>query len=239
MEKLKFNGFQIKIFMALLMVLDHIKYFIPSNLEMIFHVITRVVAVWFAYTAVQGVMYTRNLKKYLIRLFSWGIFMMIGNSILNKIFMTKDVYISNNIFMTLAMGALMLTALTKINNKVLKYVATAVIFVIGTVFTEGGTSMIPFMLITYLTYGNDKARNIWYALLSFALFIVSFRAYDDLAMTLSMLSFNSDFMFIFVLPFIYMYNGEKGTDSKFGKYFFYIFYPAHLWLIATIAYFMK
>lgn len=239
MKKLKFNGFQIKLFMMLLMVLDHIQYFIPNDLASIFHVITRVVGVWFAYTAVQGFMYTSNLKKYILRLFSWAIFMMIGNTILNSIFASKGIMIVNNIFLTIAVGVLMITAIDKINNKVVKILAGILLFVFGALMTEGGMTMIPFMLITYLNYDNNKARNIWYVVLSVVLFSLSFNNYGDLKTTINMLAFNSDFMFIFVLPFIYMYNGEKGTNSKFGKYLFYIFYPAHLWIITTVYYIMS
>ena len=55
MERIKFNQFQIKIFMALLMVTDHLNHvpgLISDNLASVFHVLTRCVAVWFAYSAV-------------------------------------------------------------------------------------------------------------------------------------------------------------------------------------------
>ena len=133
----------------------------------------------------------------------------------------------------------MITAIDKINNKVVKILIGILLFVFGALMTEGGMTMIPFMLITYLNYDNNKARNIWYVVLSVVLFSLSFNNYGDLKTTINMLAFNSDFMFIFVLPFIYMYNGEKGTNSKFGKYLFYIFYPAHLWIITTVYYIMS
>jgi len=60
-----------------------------------------------------------------------------------------------------------------------------------------------------------------------------------LAETLSMLAFNSDFLFILVLPILHLYNGQRGTTGKFGKYFFYVFYPAHLWLLALAAYWVS
>ena len=50
----RFNSFQIKCFMAFLMVFDHIPHIpglVPSALEGAFHVLTRCVAVWFAYLA--------------------------------------------------------------------------------------------------------------------------------------------------------------------------------------------
>ena len=236
------NQFQIKILMAFLMVFDHIHYIpglLPEPVVGVFHVITRIVGVWFAYSAVEGVMHTHNIKKYTIRLFTWAGVMLIGNQILNFMFRAKNIYIENNIFMTIATGVLMIVALRKINHKLISYIATTLIFLAGALLTEGGLTMLPFMLITYLTYDKEKARNISYVVLSILLFLTSFNDYGDILSTLDMLAFNSDFMFIFVLPFIYLYNGERGADSKFSKYFFYVFYPAHLWIIMTIAYFVS
>jgi protein traX len=33
---------------------------------------------------------------------------------------------------------------------------------------------------------------------------------------------------LLVIPIIYAYNGERGSKASFNKWFFYIFYPAHL-----------
>ena len=77
----RLNAFEIKFFMALLMVLDHLDH-IPGLLSAtqagIFHVITRCVAVWFAYAAVEGFWHTRNSLLYNLRLFLWAIGMALG-----------------------------------------------------------------------------------------------------------------------------------------------------------------
>jgi hypothetical protein len=233
---MKLNGFQIKLLMACLMVLDHISYFISDMWVVIFHVITRVVGVWFAYGAVEGFKYTRNLKKYSMRLFSWAAIMFAGNYLLNSLFYDRGIAAHNNIFLTLAIGVLMLTALTRIKNKILGFLCTVILLVIGILIAEGGMVILPFMLITFFTYGKNKYRNIGYLCLSLVLFLMIFVNYGDLLTTIKMLGINSDFMFIFVIPFLYMYNGERGSNSKFAKYFFYIFYPAHLWIITTMEY---
>ena len=99
--------------------------------------------------------------------------------------------------------------------------------------------MIPFMLITYGCRKNKVLRNLLYLALAFLLFVMSIEVYPSLSETLSMMLYNSDWLFITVLPFLYLYNGERGYTSKWSKYFFYIFYPAHLWLIALIAFWVK
>ena len=134
------NQFQIKILMAFLMVFDHIHYIpglLPEPVVGIFHVITRIVGVWFAYCAVEGVMHTHNIKKYSIRLFTWAGIMLIGNQILNNMYRAKNIYIENNIFMTIAVGVLMIVALTKISNRLISYIATTFILLAGALLTEG------------------------------------------------------------------------------------------------------
>ena len=57
------NAFQLKLFMALLMVFDHlgkIPGLLSGEWEGIFHALTRCVAVWFAFAAVEGFRYTRS-----------------------------------------------------------------------------------------------------------------------------------------------------------------------------------
>ncbi len=51
---------------------------------------------------------------------------------------------------------------------------------------------------------------------------------------------NSDLLLaISVIPaliLVYFYNGKKGSDSKFLKWFFYLFYPVHLAIFVTLRY---
>lgn len=240
----KYNATQLKYFMATLMVLDHIPHIhgLMSPLwEGIFHALTRCVGVWFAYMAVEGFIHTSNLKRYIIRLFSWSLFMATGNFLLNLVTASKDIYTANNIFLTLAIGVSMLAVAfpssdSQQSKSGLRWIVAILLLVIGGLLTEGGTVLLPFMLITYACRKKIMLRNILYILLALCLFALAYTPYDTWQMTLEMLLYNSDFLFITVLPFMALYNGERGRNTKFNQYFFYIFYPAHLWIIAVLAY---
>ncbi|WP_461615534.1 TraX family protein [Clostridium sp. Marseille-QA1073] len=52
--------------------------------------------------------------------------------------------------------------------------------------------------------------------------------YPTLDVTIDMLMYNSDFLFITAVPFMLLYNGERGLNNKFSKYMFYVFYPLHM-----------
>ena len=118
--------------------------------------------------------------------------------------------------------------------KFLKLILGCLIGFLGLIFTEGGQIIIPFMLITYFLRNREMIRNIFYVLYSILILIFSYVPYDSFKETLLMLLYNSDWLFILVIPFIYLYNGERGNNSKFSKYFFYVFYPLHLWIIKLI-----
>ncbi|MGT2846452.1 TraX family protein [Streptococcus massiliensis] len=239
----KYNAYQLKLAMAALMVLDHI-YIIPGlvspSWEGIFHALTRCVGVYFAYMAVEGFIHTRNLKAYLLRLFSWGMFMAGGNALLNLLYQSRQIHLENNIFLTLAMGVLMLTFFYRFSSlsKGWYLVAGVLTLLAGSFLTEGGIVILPFMLISYVCRERKILRNSLYLLLSAFLLIMSYTACPSWQETLEMLLYNSDFLFISVLLLLALYNGERGPKTSFSKYFFYVFYPAHLWLLATLAFFM-
>ena len=239
------NSFQIKIIMITLMILDHISKIpnlVTPQLSLIFHLISRCVSVWFAYILVEGFLYTRNRFKYSLRLWSFALIMFLGNSLLTQLFKSKEIVLYNNIFLTLAFSITILNLF--FNNKENKLKSLKVIFgiilvFIGVIISEGGIVVIPFVLITYIFRNKKIVRNILYLVFSLIMLFISYTPYGDIKTTIEMLLFNCDWFFISVIPFLYLYNGERGLNNKFSKYFFYIFYPLHLWIIATIAFLVK
>ncbi|HFR3404610.1 TPA: TraX family protein [Streptococcus suis] len=240
------NAYQLKLAMAGLMVLDHLKFipdFIPDQLSLIFHMITRCVAVFFAYMLVEGYLHTRNVKAYLLRLYGAAGLMATGNVLINRLYQSKGIYISNNIFLTLAVGLTMLICLKEFKNnsrtrQVIQVVLAGLCLIVGSAFTEGGAVVLPFILITYLGRKTPFKRNFAYIMLALLLLLSSYHPYESIEMTIQMMLYNADWLFILILPILGLYNGQAGPRTTFSRYFFYIFYPLHLWLLATFAYFL-
>lgn len=242
------NAFQLKLFMAFLMVFDHIDKIpglLPTGWDGIFHLLTRCVGAWFAFSAVEGFLHTRNRLAYNARLFIWAAIMQLGNSILTLLFQGKGIYLGNNIFLTLACGLLVLNLVFGFSNnsgapkdekRYLRLGGAVLVGLAGVLLTEGGMTIIPFMLLSYIFRNQPALRTLSYMVLAFLLFCLSIEIYPTMGATISMMLYNSDWAFITVLPFLRLYNGERGYN---GKYFFYIFYPAHLWFIALIAYLVQ
>lgn len=234
------TGTTLKLMMMILMVFDHIGPFISARTASILHLLTRPVAPVFAFMAVEGFIHTRNRERYLMRLYSSALFMGIGNKIINSFIIKNSLYsVHNNIFLTLALGLTILYIyenLIRKNRSVLGGLLIFLVFMIGGVVSEGGIIVLPFMLIIYIFRDQKTKRNIILLGLTLLLGLSSFVKYPSWGETFEMLAMNSDFLiFIAGLPFIYLYNGKKGSDSKFMKYLFYVFYPAHLWIIGILA----
>lgn len=237
-----------KIILMGLMVLDHIEYFISPYLADFFHIITRVVAVGFAYLVVEGMHYTHSRKKYLTRLIGWSIFMALGNYLLNIFVLRQPNQMSilgDNIFATLALGLIVIWLWDnrvqdlKAKKKLRILSVVLLIFSIVPIF-EGSMVVVPFMFITQLTHQNIKKRNLFYMGLMVFLALIELPMaltvpINNFLMLFDSIAMNaSDIFFILIIPFLHFYNGKIGSHSRQLKYLFYIFYPAHLWLIHLI-----
>ena len=234
----KFNAFELKMIGLVLMLMDHLYIAFPNAFSAWYHPLSRVVAPIFGFLLVEGLFHTRNKLRYNIRLFGWAIFMQIGNFIINIALKSKEVYVYNNIFLTLAIGLTIINLIEFSKNKEgikkIGLLLFSTLLILLGFFTEVGIILIPFILITYLFRKNEKKQIVLYVCLSIVLFIMSYKSYSTVKEIISMLMLNSDFLFILVVPFILLYNGKRGINNKFSKYLFYIFYPLHLWLIAIL-----
>lgn len=243
------NRESFKIILMGLMILDHIEYFVSPYLADFFHIITRVVAVGFAYLVVEGLHYTHSRKSYLVRLTAWGGFMAAGNYLMNLFVLRKQYSMSiigDNIFLTLALGALMICLWdnhveNSKTSQMLKVLSIILLFTGILPILEGSFVIMPFMFITQLTHTSIKKRNLAYIGLMIVLALIEIpmaltvpnltplMAFDSIAMNAS------DIFFILIIPLLHLYNGKIGPHSRELKYLFYIFYPLHLWVIHLIA----
>ena len=180
MSKFKImNAFQIKLLMVLLMLLDHLRYinnFIPSDIASFFTFISRCVAPMFAYFAVEGIRNTHNLKKYCLRLVIFAGITFAGNKILNSILesMLKHEQIllfrNNNVIFTLALGVIVIALIQWGKDKqtierISLYALSMLCFIIGFLYGEWGTVILPFIFIEYFFRDKKVIRFLGYALI--------------------------------------------------------------------------
>lgn len=268
-RKMGLSGGSIKILALLLMVLDHIYYFLTPiglNIPIWFTWLGRIVAPLFVYMTVEGYTYTKNKKRYLSRLYIAYVVMAVMNGIIPKMFpIQQELPIINSMFGSLFLVVLYLGFVDKIkmgikdrNIKsillgivclilpvVLNFVLMALFFgenpniiaikLIMTFiplpfFVEGGINYVIMAILFYLFRKNKYMQVIVYILTCIP-YITStgFNIH-------SMLYEHYQWMMVFSSVFILLYNGEKGPGFK---WLFYIFYPAHIYIIYILAWFIQ
>lgn len=249
--KLGLNRSKLKAIALIFMVIDHIGVFLPGVFGLMAHPITRFVAPLFAYLMVDGFFYTKSRGKYCLRLWIAAILMQIGDVL--SFFVFKENGIQNNFFLTLAFGfsIIWLFEIAKVSEakgKRIGFRALAIALTLISILhsfawiplffgcdlgVEGGLELIPLILIVYFFYKSKwkQAVGIFaYSMLQLFLLYGGIELFSDL----SMFCINCEWMTFLVIPFIFLYNGEEGKKSKFGKWFFYVFYPMHLWVIEVV-----
>ena len=236
------NNNTLKIIAMILMLLDHLwGTIIPGNQWIT--LIGRMAFPIFAFLIVEGFFHTSDLKKYMKRLFIFGL---ISEIPFNLIYTGSIIFpFHQNVMFTLLLGLLIINEIDKLkNNKeikkkiipILKIFLFLLISIIG--FVDYGVTGVLTIVVFYLFRGFKLA---WIGqLISLILLYIVF--FEGQSVILNI--FNHEYFLplqsigILSLIFIWLYNGEKGKNNKLIKYLFYSFYPVHMLVIYLIYYFI-
>ncbi len=221
------SGFTLKIIALLLMTADHLSIIFGSLPYL--RIPGRLSAPIFAFILSEGVRYTSDRKKYMFRLYVFAVLMATCN-------MLTGYEVQNNIMATFFLTVLNITAIENVLNK--KYIwLLAFAFQITAVFAgteflrilmpspstcEGGIMWVALGMALYFLRESKAARLA--AIAVFAIMQFSPQA-EGVAEAYQ-------WMMIFAIPIIAMYNGKRG---KGVKYLFYIYYPLHIYLFWFIS----
>lgn len=254
----KLNTNQLKYIALFFMFLDSVFFAFSGFLPSWIHLITRFVAPLFAFFTVEGFYHTRNRKKYMARLWIAAILMQLGN-VISFIILGERYQIVDNIFLSLAIGFTIIYFLQKgrSSKKVIYNILGIFLFILELVFSfvpivignyimglEGGIQTLFTMISFWAFYGNRKKQVITFLILNMLyipLFTPSLNPakYPNSRAWFDSFCYNSDGLTFLFLPFIFLYNGKKGSKAPIHKWFFYIFYPLQFWILNILAFFLK
>lgn len=218
------SGSTLKLIAIITMFIDHFGAVLLENsshqvLYFTCRFIGRIAFPIFCFLLVEGFGKTRCLWKYELRLFLFAFLSEIPFDL--AIFGTIWYPKYQNVFFTMAIGLLTITAMERIakrqQNRRTAQVLSVVIAAAGCVLaallkTDYGAFGVLVIVIMYLTFADRKTMT-WAAGAAFLI--------GELIPTV-LLAF---------IP-IHFYNGERGLKIK---YFFYIFYPAHLLVLYMLS----
>ena len=201
------------------MFLDHYHYIIGGS--KILNVVGRIAFPIFAFTLSEGYVHTRSLKKYLFRLFIFAVSIQMPSILFGYDY-------SMNIFFTLFLGLLSIYIfnLKKINI-ILKIILIGFVLFFSQKF-KLDYGMYGILLVMNFNIFRDYKFKILMNFLVLNVFNMIFPKVFDLV--------DTQFFSLISLVFIFMYNGEKGRSMK---YFFYLFYPIHFFILEVIKFFLE
>ena len=193
------------------MFLDHYHYIVGGS--EILNVIGRIAFPIFAFTLNEGYVHTRSLKKYLLRLFIFAVSIQMPSILFGYDY-------PMNIFFTLFLGLLSIYIFNlKKMNVILKIILIGFILFFSQKFKLDYGIYGILVIINFNIFRNFLVLNIYN---------VIFPKVFDLP--------DTQLFSLISLVFIFMYNGEKGRSMK---YFFYLFYPIHFFILEVIKFILE
>ncbi len=180
----------------------------------------------FCYCMTVGMLYTRDIKKYLLRL---GIFAFISQPFWILAFNSQDFWgnlFNFNIFFTLLVS---LTALWGAHTKKWRLFAAGFLALSFVNFDYSATGLILMLIFYYCR--NKPALGAGLYILSYLPAFWNSSIDDPLALMVAGYPVGFEIFCLLALPLIYI---PTHTNVKIPKRFFYWFYPAHLcaiWLL--------
>lgn len=239
----------IKLFAIIAMLIDHIAWaFVPFNsvAGQIMHFFGRLTAPIMCYFIAEGYFYTRNIKKYILRLGLFAIisqipFLMIeslkGPPILiteNGIWINPELLSLNlNTMFTLMLGLIALALWkTEIIEKPLRVMIVITICMLSLI---GDWSVFAVLWILFfgIFHGDFKKQMISYFIIAIASVVIIFSRRFKQVLSDPFIMFWQAGLLIPPL-LLYLYNGKRKNNYPFFKWFFYLFYPIHLLVIGII-----
>ncbi len=191
-------------------------------------------AITMCYFLVEGYGYTHSRKKYAQRLLLFAVISQIPYTLVFGFYQL-------NMLFTLLLCFLILVLLEKESMGKWRY-ALIVLIVVFSIFSDWAI-MAPLFTIMFAVWKNDKKKQvIAYAI---AILIFGFFNYPSYMMTygsgkaLLYTCFSVMGIVVSGIFILCLYNGQRAVwGRKFSKWFFYIFYPAHITLLGLIKMFM-
>ncbi len=227
----KLNSNHLKIIAIIAMTIDHLTWFIFPGLQkvwyvMLLHIIGRLTAPIMWFFIVEGYHHTKNLKKYIARLFILAIIshfaycFAFGISVI-----PKSIFNATSVIWSLAWGTVLLAIIDneKINSK-LKILLISGIYIIT--FPSDWSCIAVFgIMFMHINRGNFK-KQIIMMMLGILMYVVVYFIFIDKVYGILQL------FTCLTIPLLYLYNGERGKLNL--KYLFYIYYPLHLIFIGLL-----
>lgn len=251
----------LKLIALFLMFLDHIYEFI-GNAPMWLTYLGRLSAPLFLFCMAWGIFYTHDRKKYLFNMYLWGVGMAIGDVVVGLLVPNAKTPPLNDIFVTLFLIGFVVDIIEKYRAGEKKSATKLLLLLIA--FQIISTLLVPFAFGTGIStlmvlisavfpsllfcegsvlwvalgvaiYFSRKSK-LWLSIVFTLFSVFTLVSMPDSFTYETMFITSPQWMMIGALPLMLCYNGQKGRGYK---WLFYIFYPAHIFLLCWLGSFLS
>lgn len=227
------TAFTLKIIAMISMVLDHVKYAIPSTKNFATIYLGRIAFPIFAFLIAEGFIHTHSRPKYMLKMLAFAIISQIPfHAFADEI---AHATTNLNVLFTFEIALLGLCTIEFFNNtqsngilKILNYLSVSIILTVILIityfihpdYTWFGVSVV---WVFYLFRNSKILTSLSYTILLLLYYYSAGEIHNYKMIICSLIS----------LIFICLYNGEQGKKLK---YFFYFFYPVHLVILYVLSF---
>lgn len=243
------NANQLKLIAIIAMTIDHIAWavfpgFLNNPIVMLMHIFGRITCPVMCFFIAEGYHHTRNINKYTARLFLFAFISHFAYIFASNSFCSWKSFIpfyygfflnQTSVMWPLAWGLVMLRIndSRRFKNPWIKLFLMALICLIA--FPADWSCVASLCVFAIGTNKGDfKKQMLWMVFFVFTYSVVYFFAISKLYAVVQM-------CVVLSIPFLKMYNGERGANPKLNrllKWIFYIYYPLHLTILGIIKQFM-
>lgn len=222
------SSFALHIWAMLLMLCDHLQLTLLPDLPVL-RCIGRLAFPLFAFMAVEGYLHTRSLKNYLLRLLMLAVISEIPFDLL----VSGSVFdpMHQNVIWTIILGLCCIRAFENISADLKKMLSAVVIIaslaaaIIARVdYSSAGV----LTLLAFYAFRGNIVRCRLMQLLSLAFINLVLLGGIEFAFPYQALA-------VLSLPIIWLYDGSQGPHNGFIKAANYLFYPAHMLILALFS----
>ncbi len=205
---------------------------IPGNIANILVQLEFMAPPIFMFFIAEGFRYTSSKKKYAIRLLVFAVITQIAYVLCHT--MTFDVvkfFTEWNVIMSLLLGLVVLIIWEWEKPLPVRILLIAICCGVsyGLKMEWAITGQL-IILVFHVYRDNPIVRFALYELIMLGYIVITLGGLNAILIQWKFLVVT----LIAIILITFFYNGEKGKHPKFSKYFFYVFYPAHLMLIYIV-----
>lgn len=226
------NSNQIKFIAIIAMTIDHAVWLLFPGCQHIWwvwclHLIGRITAPIMWFFIAEGFYYTRNVKKYIRRLFLFAVISHFAYNFAGGIpFIPTGILNQTGVMWPLAWAVVLMVVFVTENLRQWQKIICIILICLITIPADWSCIAAMCPVFIYLNRDSFKKQALSIVIWSMLYAVVYFFAIDKPYGILQMFT-------VLSIPILSEYNGERGKWEGM-KWLFYIYYPAHLFVIGII-----